>query len=231
MKLPYLIPLTVLLLSPLVAFAQKLPEKPIIFIRHGTTSWKPEHKCPQPPGLPISQEGIRQSEAAGQYLASHPTKAERITSSSVTRAEQTAKIIDNYLKLPIVICDGLNERGSYKWEDKSTTLMAQNSTLKKAADFDCENAWPKHEESMEAFTSRMRETFQKLLSEDGPCLLVVSHGGAFKFLCEELLGEKRFIGNANIAYFTPPLASESNSKWHMELIIPYDDKPVAPYRK
>lgn len=84
---------------------------------------------------------------------------------------------------------------------------------------------------MKAFTSRMRETFQKLLSEDGPCLLVVSHGGAFKFLCEELLGEKRFIGNANIAYFTPPLASEPNSKWHMELIIPYDDKPVAPYRK
>lgn len=69
------------------------------FIRHGETLLNAEHIKQGAEGA-LSEKGRRQAEKVGEYLKRFPVG--RIIASSYPRAQETAAIINKYLKVPII---------------------------------------------------------------------------------------------------------------------------------
>jgi broad specificity phosphatase PhoE len=77
------------------------------FIRHGETILNAEHIRQGVEGS-LSPNGREQAKQVGHYLKNFPIG--RIISSSYPRAEETAKIIDEFLRVPIIYSPLLIER-------------------------------------------------------------------------------------------------------------------------
>ena len=67
-------------------------------VRHGQTDWNLAHKI-QGPDVPLNENGKNDARVCGQKLAS--LKIERIISSDILRARQTAEIINEFLSVPV----------------------------------------------------------------------------------------------------------------------------------
>ncbi|MHB8710181.1 MAG: histidine phosphatase family protein [Minisyncoccota bacterium] len=77
------------------------------FVRHGETLLNAKHIRQGEEGA-LSEKGRHQAELVGQYLKNFPIK--RILTSSYSRAEETAQIINTYLKVRIIPSPLLAER-------------------------------------------------------------------------------------------------------------------------
>ncbi len=80
----------------------------IIFVRHGETQHNKKHQLMgQRIDDPLDPEGLLQ---AGELFSKLPKKLDRIFSSPLKRARQTAQIISKHLNVPVTISDLLKER-------------------------------------------------------------------------------------------------------------------------
>ncbi len=75
-----------------------LGEYMIYLVRHGQTDWNLAHKI-QGPDVPLNKTGENEAKVCGRKLASF--KIDRIISSDILRARQTAEIINEFLSVPI----------------------------------------------------------------------------------------------------------------------------------
>jgi len=85
-----------------------IPKVPFYFVRHGQTDWNKNHQalCNQD-DIPLNQTGFAQAaDACKQISLLGITK---IYSSPLTRAKQTAEIINEHLKLSLELNEGLRE--------------------------------------------------------------------------------------------------------------------------
>ena len=79
----------------------------LYLVRHGESIYNAEGRVQGQEDVPLSELGLRQSEAAAGALG--PLPVERIYSSPLRRALQTAKVIATQLRLPIILDDRLKE--------------------------------------------------------------------------------------------------------------------------
>jgi len=79
----------------------------IILVRHGETDWNKINKFQGQSNVGLNKKGISQAEALASTLKEEPLKA--IFSSPISRALETAKIINSYHHLIIEQRDGLKE--------------------------------------------------------------------------------------------------------------------------
>ncbi|MFA6502767.1 MAG: histidine phosphatase family protein [Candidatus Paceibacterota bacterium] len=98
---PLLVPVAVLLVLYFMRTRR------FYFIRHGETVLNAEHIRQGTEGS-LSPRGREQAKQTGHYLQRFPVG--RIIASSYPRAVETAKILDEYLRVPIVYSDLLIER-------------------------------------------------------------------------------------------------------------------------
>lgn len=85
----------------------------LTFVRHGETEWNRERRIQGSTDIPLNDTGRAQARAAAEQLRASlpPTGPVVITSSALTRAQETAQIIADALDLPApVIYPGLRER-------------------------------------------------------------------------------------------------------------------------
>lgn len=79
----------------------------IVLIRHGETNWNRNHRFQGRSDIELNEKGRSQAAALALTLRNESLKA--IYASPITRAVETAKIINNYHQVPIEQRDGLME--------------------------------------------------------------------------------------------------------------------------
>ena len=169
-------------------------------VRHGQSHFNVVYGATrQDPGIidpGLTEEGVRQAEAAADALAGHELR--RVLASPYTRTLHTADIIASVLGLPVTIEPLVRERcyftcdiGSPRSELTSRWGHFEFGDLP-------ERWWPDPEETEDELAVRCT-TFRSAMAqtEDWPHVLVVSHWGFIRGLTGEA------VANGTVVVFEP----------------------------
>lgn len=106
----------------------KIPHIPFYFVRHGQTDWNTMYQelCGQD-DIPLNQLGQQQAQAAISLVKS--VGITKIYSSPLTRAMQTAEIINTELKVPLEFHDGLYAVSPDAIAEAFTQMLEPSTTL------------------------------------------------------------------------------------------------------
>lgn len=146
----------------------------IYIVRHGETDWNLQKRLQGREDIPMNETGVAQANIAGQALSG--IEFEYILSSPLSRARQTAEIIDGYVNCGKVVCDeGLTERcfGSLSGQQVKNLYTAE-----------CDDMEPQDE-----VDRRVRDVFARYASLGCKRVLAVSHGGTIRALFRGIMGE------------------------------------------
>ncbi len=88
----------------------------IYFIRHGQTDWVIEKKLQGKMDIPLNNNGRRQAEEAAKEIAT--LKIDRIISSDLSRAKETAEIINKRIGVKITFDKRLREENYGEYEGR-----------------------------------------------------------------------------------------------------------------
>ncbi len=164
----------------------------LLLTRHGETDWNLIRRYQGQSDIPLNQTGIRQAEQLAKRLASE--KIDAIYSSDLSRAVETAKIIQNaqerkttevvttdmrWRELSFGKWEGLNhEEIEAQWHDEAAKWFA-----------DMVNLSPPGGESLLQLANRVQFALDELKSKHkDQTVLVVTHSGAIQALLCYILG-------------------------------------------
>jgi alpha-ribazole phosphatase len=160
----------------------------LALVRHGQTDWNLEGRYQGQTDLPLNAAGLEQARALAASLDGRAFDA--IYSSDLQRAEVTARIIAERLKLPLHTDPRLREINQGEWEGmlvaEIKTRYAQVWTTRLD---DPENSRSPGGESIGEVSQRMWEAADDIARQwpDGK-ILVVSHGMALATLLVKARG-------------------------------------------
>ena len=177
-----------------------IPRKPFYYLRHGQTDWNLVERWQGWTDIPLNDTGRAQAEAAKSKLVSLPIT--QIFASPLSRARETAEIVNTVLDLPITDHLGLREVGFGVMEGEQRDLGGYMQRWRQ------DGYTPEHAESFEIFTSRVLKTLADLLGHDGTPLLV-AHGGVFWPIQDEL----GLVVEGNLPNARPLHVFPTNSGW------------------
>lgn len=150
----------------------------IYFIRHGETDYNKDAKFQGHLNIPLNKEGINQAHVALEQ--SKQLKLDKIYCSPLSRAKQTAEIINSYhntkliedVRLKEIYMGSLQGRMLKDLSDEEKRLAFSN---------------PEHfgGETHEQFCSRIISFFKEIENSDEN-ILIVSHGGIYRALYKHL---------------------------------------------
>ena len=179
-----------------------LPPVPFYFLRHGETDWNREGRMMGQTDIPLNATGRAQAERARESAAALGLRA--IATSALSRARETAEIVNRDLGLGLTALDDLREVdvgphtgiGDPDWMRRWYSGVAMAGA-----------------ESFPVFRDRITRGFARALALEAP-VLVVAHGGVFRAL-ESVLGhaERTDIPNATFIRVEPP--AESHKAWRI----------------
>lgn len=145
-----------------------LRQQAFYFLRHGQTDWNAQGLCQGQIDVPLNGTGVEQAHDAKSRLTSTPIAT--ICCSPLGRARQTAEIVNEVLKCPVVIIDDLQEIYFGNAEGKPLFSRSYDVLLPSAANYGGE--------PLETFVQRSIAGINRALARPGP-VLVVAHGGVF----------------------------------------------------
>ncbi len=168
----------------------------ILLIRHGETTGDVEDKYGGSYDDSLTERGQKQLQETAQRLSG--TQIDKLYSSTLIRAQESANIINRVLKTQLELLDGLKERD----------YGVLGGLTKQEALEQCPEAVESHKdpantdpngESQASFTKRVLSTFESILKSKHDTVAVVTHGGPIKVILRHLelhLPEK--IGDGEI---------------------------------
>lgn len=163
--------------------------KNIILVRHGETDWNKIGRVQGYKNSKLTELGVLQANKAGVFLKENELgNIDKIYSSDLDRAFNTAEIINNYLNLNIVKTELLREKNFGSWEGKTKEeiLKFDKSNYEKWVSAP-EKTDFKDGESLEDLKRRCNETIKFIENENFENILVVSHSATIKMLILSLL--------------------------------------------
>ena len=154
-------------------------------MRHGQTTGDIEDRYGGDYEDHLSEEGIRQAQNLGQKLIGK--NIEIIFCSPRIRAQETAKIVNENIGVPLEIDRNIRERNHYG----ILTGMIK-SEAKKKYPLDVEKVKNVHDvasggENYQDFKNRITKSWNKLINSNHHVIGVVSHGGPIKLIFREIL--------------------------------------------
>ena len=157
----------------------------ILFVRHGETEYNAKGLTQGQLDIPLNENGINQAEVVKQALKDE--KIDIIYASPLSRARQTAEIINEEHNVEIVFDDRLMEfyAGIRQGEDFYSWSEDRIKAFK-----ECPESFGA--ESNIDFFTRVIEFFSEIEDEDKN-ILIVSHGGVFKNIYRYLHGITDFM--------------------------------------
>jgi broad specificity phosphatase PhoE len=173
--------------------------RPFYFLRHGETDWNRDGLMQGWVDIPLNETGRAQARDAVPLLEALPVGL--IVASPLARAHETALIINETLKKPLLLEPGLRERHfgaleGTRWHD----LLGQGG---KGGDdphalFEGPGApCPEGAEDYATFTGRVvRAVAARMAAAPGEGILFVAHGGVCRVLGHALTGGARRTANA-----------------------------------
>lgn len=143
----------------------------IYITRHGQTEWNALKKVMGKIDIPLSEIGLEQAKQTKNNLKGK--HIDLIICSPLTRAKQTAEIINQEFGIPIVYDDRIVERDFGEMEGLSTS------------EFDFEEFWDYHKnikyktaENIQDFFKRVYAAMEEyLIKYKDKDILIVTHGG------------------------------------------------------
>lgn len=168
----------------------------IYLIRHGRTDWNAAHRLQGQTDIPLNAEGLQQAEAARKLVLEWGVRFDRVYSSPLERAVETAAVVSGFPPSDVRTDDRLKEirfgvvEGSV-YEELSPAFRAY-----------IEHPWENEpvpgietaEELIERLRSFLRSLKDELIREDpegAMNVLVATHGMALHALLAALPGPGR----------------------------------------
>ncbi len=167
--------------------------KSFYFIRHGETDWNYRNIIMGQTDIPLNKRGIEQAIEARSLLKNIHIGS--IYTSPLKRAVQTAEIVNQALKYPINLSEGLKERN---WGEKEG--KTHNISLTAITDLKL----PKGAEKWEDFELRTLLTIQQILNSSLIPPLIVAHGGIFVVLAKYFGMPSLRANNCSVYLFRAP---------------------------
>jgi probable phosphoglycerate mutase len=169
------------------------------FLRHGQTDWNVEERLQGHTDTLLNENGRAQARAAAAILEKY--KIDRIVSSPLVRAFETAEILNAVLQKPLEKHDGLKERHFGLFEGKTRreidAFSAANPHLVKPRKTPSSFLDAPESEPYEDFSRRITETIGDVLQQhEGHNILFVGHGGVYRSLCRHFFGETEQAKNS-----------------------------------
>ena len=178
-----------------------IPSASFYFIRHGQTDWNLKDLLQGWTDIPLNETGLSQARSAVSMLSGKGIS--RIVSSPLARAHKTAEIINEHLRVPLLVVDGLKERsvgvleGTVKDKSFLPTDYYTMQQIEKG-------------EHVDAFKERIAKTMHAVLDPEHTTL-IVAHGGVYWALME-IIGFKEQRSHNCVPYlFVPP--TEKQASW------------------
>ena len=166
----------------------------LYLIRHGETDWNRQHRIQGLTDIPLNDTGREQARATGRLLAGRGF--DRVYSSPLSRARETATIIADELGLPAPdIIDALVERNYGDAEGLSFAEIDRRYP---------DRSTVAGEETREAVAERVLPALHGLAAaHPDESILIVSHGGAIRSVLMSVQPEVRYgrIGNGSVHSF------------------------------
>ena len=158
----------------------------IHFIRHGETTWNNERRWQGQIDTPLSERGVAQAQALGEYLRGRAIST--VYTSDLARARVTAETIAKVLDVPI--------QADMRWREMNVGIL-QGLTHPEIVerypqhlDGLRDNWWDYEVEGAETrrvMLARLRAAFEEIAaSAPGPEAAIVSHGGTIRVLMHHL---------------------------------------------
>ena len=166
------------------------------YLRHGETDWNRQRRCQGHADIPLNQTGRAQAERARDLLVG--VRVATICCSPLSRAQETAEIVNAVLGCPIVAIEALKECGMGEVEGAGPGTWYD----------DWCNGWtPDGGEIYEEFIERALSGVNEALGHPGP-VLIVSHGGVYKAAQRRgrFAQEGTVLANAQPVWHQPPTA-------------------------
>lgn len=168
----------------------------ILLIRHGETTGDVEDRYGGSYDDHLTKRGREQLQTTAQLLADE--QIDKLYSSTLIRAKESADIINGVLKTEIELLDGLRERdygvlGGLTKQEALEKYPEVVESHKDPANTDPDG------ESRASFTQRVLSTFESIVNQKHGAVAIVSHGGPIKVILRHLnipLPEK--IGDGEI---------------------------------
>ncbi len=152
----------------------------IYFVRHGETEWNLEERLQGNKNSSLTKKGREQAEKAGDKLRN--LQIEKVYSSPLERAVETAKIIIRNRNIPLIKRDSLKEINLGPWEGK-TKRETELSHPHQFYNFwnNPENYYLEGGETFYELQKRVSdEILEILVNNIGRTILIVSHWIAIK---------------------------------------------------
>ena len=146
-----------------------LPPKAFYFIRHGESVWNTLNQFAGGQiDAPLTEKGIYQAETAISTFTSLDPRPTHIFHSTLSRARDTALILNRDVNCPMSEHQDLREIDAGDWagipNEEAKARWARSET-------------PTNGENLDLFAKRIQSAFQKILNTDNcemPC--IVAHG-------------------------------------------------------
>lgn len=171
-----------------------LPLTPFYMIRHGQTEANLAQLWAGSLDSPLTVLGRQQAQAARKTVESLSTKPTVIYHSNLSRARDTAQIINENLALPMIEDPDLAEMHVGEWEGTPHPIG------------ECHNdPWldPPGGETVQEFLARVKRAKNKALTQEGHLPLIVCHGWVFRAFGALYDISARGIQNCHLHHFTP----------------------------
>ena len=145
-------------------------------IRNGQTNWNKEGRIQGKTDIELNEEGIKQAEEAKKILKDYPI--DLIVSSPLKRARNTAEIINQTRKAPIVLDKALEERGFGEFEGKIRKEIHDEILDSEILDNYSLNREYKGVETIQNLCNRVWNLIDELKEDyTEKNILLVTHGG------------------------------------------------------
>ena len=188
----------------------------LVLVRHGVTDWNRQGRFQGHLDPPLSAIGRRQAEYVAERLAADPDlRPDRIVTSTLSRATDTATVIAARCRLTAETDPRLIELGQGEWEGRTHAELARDDAERYAAwlTTDCE---PPGAETVAAGLQRVAAALDAIAGATATICLV-SHGGTLRLVARHLLGLEASrawgmdLDNASIS----TLESLDDARWRL----------------
>lgn len=158
----------------------------LILVRHTETKWNKELRYIGRTDLELTEAGLKNAALLAKHLENK--KIDRVYSSDMRRAKQTAKAIADLHDLPVDSLPELNEVDFGDWEGLTHVEISE----KYNGLIDSWLADPLHVqipkgETWTAFERRVHIALEKIIDNTRGAALVVTHGGPIKVIIGAVL--------------------------------------------
>jgi broad specificity phosphatase PhoE len=204
---------------------KKYKDYEFIFVRHGQTIFNVKKAFVGISDDPLNEKGRQQAHKTGQYLASNKFEFDIGFTSPLSRARETAEIIQQYIPFQLQLEPLLRERNYGIFEGRTVDDLKQNeSEFFAQYQSDKANTTILNGESIRPVEDRIKELFWNRIPKDFPNskrIICITHQNpirAFKVLLGEATEQIYYhkLKNASIAHIQTNFQNTAFKLWDFQ---------------